>query len=98
MKKVIAVLTTLMCPLSALASHTSQYEIGNTTKNIADILTGPVAYGLLIIAVVISGVMLAFVDLQTGAKKFVEAILGAAVISGGIELVVAVAKFNGAVI
>ncbi len=53
-----------------------QFGWEKVLKTIADSISGPVALSIGIIAVAVSGLAIAFVDLQSGGKLFVKVLLG----------------------
>lgn len=88
----------LFSPLSAWASVTATYSWEIDLSKIAQSLTGPVAYFLVLIAIAISGLTIAFCDLQGGAKKLLEVSLGASVAFFAAQIVTTFLSFNGAVV
>lgn len=61
-------------------------------------MDGPVAYACAGIAVVMSGLSMAFLDLSGGAKKFVQAALGISIAFGAVTLLSTFFSFSGAVV
>lgn len=87
-----------LCTASAQASQVAQYPWAQTLQKIMDQMDGPVAYFAAGIAIVISGLSMAFLDLQGGAKKFVQAALGISIAFGTVTLLSTFFNFSGAVI
>ncbi|MBN1683995.1 MAG: TrbC/VIRB2 family protein, partial [Gammaproteobacteria bacterium] len=84
--------------VSAQASQVAQYPWAQTLKKIMDSMSGPVAYSCAGIAIVISGISMAFFDLQGGAKRFVQAALGISITFGAVTLLSTFFSFTGAVV
>lgn len=55
-------------------------------QKIMNSMTGPVAYACAGIAIVMAGLSMAFLDLQSGARKFVQAALGISIAFGATTL------------
>ncbi len=88
----------LLFAASAQASTVAQYPWAQTLKKIMDSLDGPVAYACAGIAIVMAGLAMAFLDLQGGAKKFVQAALGISIAFGAVTLLSTFFSFSGAVV
>ena len=84
--------------VSAQASTVAQYPWAQTLTKIMDSLDGPVAYACAGIAIVIAGLSMAFLDLQGGAKKFIQAALGISIAFGSVTLLSTFFSFSGAVV
>ena len=83
----------------AFASQTAIYPWAETLQKIRDSLSGPVAYAIAGIAVVGCGFAMAFMDLQGGAKKFVQVALGLSIAFGATTIIGSLLPgFSGAVI
>ena len=91
-------LLVLLFSVSAQASTTSQYPWAQTLQNIMSSMDGPVAYSCAGIAVVMAGLSMAFLDLQGGAKKFVQAALGISIAFGAVTLLTSFFTFSGAMV
>ena len=61
-------------------------------------LTGPVAYSISIMAIFICGLVMAFADLQGGAKRFVQAACGISIAIFSAQILTGFLGFTGAVI
>ena len=73
----------MIVAVSAQASMSgSGYPWESTLGEIWSSLSGPVAYGFAGIALLVSGFTVAFMDLQGGAKKFIQATLGISIVFG----------------
>lgn len=82
--------------VQAATSGSNPWE--STLTKILNSLSGPVAYGLAGIAIIISGLTIAFADLQGGARKAVQAALGISIVAGAGTIVTGFLGFSGAVI
>lgn len=81
------------------ASQTAVYPWAQTLSKIQDSISGPVAYAIAGIAVVGCGFAMAFMDLQGGAKKFVQVALGLSVAFGAATIITSLLpNFTGAVV
>lgn len=100
MKKMYCSLMTSLVLLSGNvhATTTGSNPWETTLTKILDSLSGPVAYGLAGIAIIISGLTMAFADLQGGAKKVVQAGLGISIAVGATTIVTSFLGFSGALI
>lgn len=85
-------------PSITWASQTGTYEWETTLTSLADSLTGPVAYAISIMAIFVAGMTMAFMDLQGGAKKLVQAALGLSVALFSSQIITGFMGFSGAVI
>ena len=88
----------LLFVVSAQASTVAQYPWSQTLQKIMDSLDGPVAYACGGIAIVISGLSMAFLDLSGGAKRFLQAALGISIAFGAVTLLSTFFSFSGAVV
>ena len=94
----LGALVCLLFAVSAQASTVAQYPWAQTLKKIMDSLSGPVAYACAGIAIVVAGLAMAFLDLQGGAKKFVQAALGISIAFGAVTLLSTFFSFSGALV
>lgn len=85
-------------PSDVFASTVGSYAWETTSSKIITSLTGPVAYAISIIAIFSCGFIMAFADLQMGAKRFVQAALGISVAVGAPAIITSFLGFSGAVI
>ncbi len=83
---------------AAQASQTGTLPWEATLTKIMDSLDGPVAYACAGIAIVISGLGMAFLDLSGGAKKFVQAAVGISIAFGVVVLLNTFFTFSGATV
>jgi len=83
---------------SAQASQVAQYPWAQTLKKIMDSMSGPVAFSCAGIAIVVSGLSMAFLDLQGGAKKFIQAALGISIAFAATTLLTSFFSFSGAMV
>lgn len=88
----------LLLPCSVFASETGVNPWENVLQQIANSFTGPVAYAISIIAIVCCGIMMAFADLQGGAKQFVQAACGLSIAFFATQIVTQFLGFSGALI
>lgn len=88
----------LLMSVSAQAATIDQYAWTQTLQRIFDSLRGPVAYTVAGIAIVVSGLVMAFTDLQGGAKRFIQAALGISIAFGSVTILATLFTFSGAVI
>lgn len=56
-------------------------------KTLSDSITGRVAYSIALIAIAVSGLTMAFGDLQGGARKFVTAGLGGSIAFFAVQII-----------
>lgn len=73
-RMIVMLIVTLPC--SAFAAETGINAWETILNKVATSLTGPVTYAISIIAIVMSGAVMAFADLQGGAKRFLQAACG----------------------
>lgn len=66
--------------------------------NLSQSLTGPVAYAFSVIAIAMCGIIMAFSDLQGGAKRFVQAACGLSIAFFSVQITTQFLGFSGAVI
>ncbi len=93
------IVSIILCsPVSVFASETGTNPWETVLQNIANSFTGPVAYAISIIAIVCSGIMMAFSDLQGGAKYFVQVACGLSIAFFATQIVTEFLGFTGAVI
>src|SRR5262249_36892512 len=85
-------------PTVCFASETGVNAWEQILNKLAESFTGPVAYAISIMAIVVSGLMMAFADLQGGAKRFVQAACGLSIAFFSIQIVTEFLGFSGAVI
>lgn len=98
MKKIIILWTLLLLPLGAFAAETGVNSWEIILTQIADSLTGPVAYAISIMAIFVCGLTMAFADLQGGAKRFVQAACGISVAIFASQILTGFLGFSGAVL
>lgn len=91
-------LSLLFLPLSAFATEIGMNAWETILTKIANSFTGPVAYAMSIIAMVLCGLVMAFADLQGGAKRFVQAACGLSIAFFAAQIVTNFLGFSGAVI
>lgn len=84
--------------MPAEASTVARYPWADTLRKIMDSLDGPVAYACAGIAIVMSGLAMAFLDLQGGARKFIQAAIGISIAFGAVTLLSSFFSFGGAVV
>lgn len=94
----IAMVSLALFPCCSYASETGTNQWEVVLKSLADSMTGPVAYSVAIIAIVLSGLTMAFADLQGGAKRFVQSAVGLSVAFFAMQIVTGFLHFSGAVI
>ncbi len=100
-KRFYQISSTLLCLFivtTAQASTVAQYPWATTLKTIFDSIDGPVAYFLSGIAIVLAGLTMAFMDLQGGGKKFVQAAMGISIAFGAVQIIGLMFTFSGAVV
>lgn len=85
-------------PQSAWASEVGVNAWESILSKISYSLTGPVAYAMAIIAIVVCGLTMAFADLQGGAKRFVQAACGLSIAFFAVQIVTNFLGFSGALI
>lgn len=89
---------TWLVPSFVFASNTTTYEYEKVLDALAKSFTGPVAYSISLIVIAGSGLVMAFADLQGGAKKLIQAACGCSVALFAAQLLGSLLKFNGALI
>lgn len=98
-KKICAGLWLLfLLPNAAFASQMGVNAWETILNKLAQSFTGPVAYAISIMAIVISGLTMAFADLQGGAKRFVQAACGLSITFFSVQIITGFLGFSGAVI
>lgn len=85
-------------PLTSFASQTGSNSWEHTLDQISKSLTGPIAYSIATMAIVVCGIIMAFADLQGGAKRFVQAATGLSIAFGAAAIVSGFLGFKGALI
>lgn len=98
MKRFMVVSLALLLPELCFGSQTGNYAWETVLGKITASLTGPVAYAISIMAIFICGFFIAFVDLQGGAKRFVQAACGISVSIFSTQILTGFLGFTGAVI
>lgn len=88
----------LLIPKVSLASQIGVNAWEKVLYDLSQSLTGPVAYAIAIMAIVVCGVVMAFADLQGGAKRFVQAACGLSIAFFATQIVTNFLGFSGAVI
>jgi type IV secretion system protein TrbC len=88
----------LFNPVIVFAAQTGNNSWEKALLNLSDSLTGPVAYAISLIAIVMCGVTMAFADLQGGGRRFVQAACGLSIAFFATQIVTSFLGFNGAVI
>lgn len=92
------VLIVCLLPCSAFAAETGINAWETILNKVATSLTGPVTYAISIIAIVMSGAVMAFADLQGGAKRFLQAACGLSIAFFAAQITTQFLGFSGAVI
>lgn len=92
------VLVIFLLPGSAFAAETGLNAWEMILNKFATSLTGPVAYAISIIAIVMSGAVMTFADLQGGAKRFLQAACGLSIAFFATQITTQFLGFSGAVI
>lgn len=85
-------------PNAVFASQMGMNAWENILDKISQSLTGPVAYAVAIIAIVLSGLVMAFADLQGGAKRFVQACCGLSIAFFAVQITTQFLGFSGALL
>lgn len=103
MKKILSqqrmiMLGLLLLPLSSFAAQTGVNSWERILGSIVNSLTGPVAYAISVMAIFSCGLVMAFADLQGGAKRFVQAGCGISVAIFASQILTGFMGFNGAVL
>lgn len=92
------VILIFMLPSAAFAAETGINAWEMILNKVASSLTGPVTYAISIIAIVMSGAVMAFADLQGGAKRFLQAACGLSIAFFAAQITTQFLGFSGAVI
>jgi len=92
----LAGLALFSCSANAASTGTNPWE--TVLTSILDSLQGPVAYSVVGIAIIVTGLMMAFMDLQGGAKKLVQVALGGSIAFGAVSIITSFFSFSGSVI
>ena len=96
--KQVLILMVLLSPCSAMAAQMGGNPWETIGSKIAMSITGPVAYSAAIIAIVMCGLTMAFVDLQGGFKRFVQVALGFSIAFFAAQIASSFLGFSGAII
>lgn len=96
--RIIYFLIIFLLPFNAYAAETGINAWETILKRIADSLTGPVAYAVSIIAIVLCGITMAFCDMQGGAKRFIQAACGLSIAFFAMQITTQFLGFSGAII
>ena len=91
-------LVTLLYQPCAWASTLGSNAWETILSDISKSFTGPVAYSISIIAIVLCGLSMAFADMQGGVKRFIQASAGISITFFAAQIVTGFLHFNGAVI
>jgi type IV secretory pathway VirB2 component (pilin) len=100
-KKMKQISTALILTISSISAHantTGQHPWEKVLNEIWTSLSGPVAYSIAGIAIVVTGLMMAFSDLQGGAKKAMQVALGLSIAFGAATIISSFFSFSGAVL
>lgn len=97
-KKFIACIFILFFSNAVFASEMGTNSWETILGSIANSLTGPVAYSISIISIFCCGVTIAFADLQSGGRRFVQAACGLSIAFFAGQIVTSFMGFSGAVI
>jgi type IV secretion system protein VirB2 len=65
-------------------------------QTITDSLSGPVLQSMLILAILVSGVMIAFTEVGAGAKRLLQAVFGLSIAAAAVSFFPAFFNFAGA--
>jgi type IV secretion system protein VirB2 len=65
-------------------------------QTITDSMSGPVLQSMLILAILVSGVMIAFTEVGAGAKRLLQAVFGLSIAAAAVSFVPAFFNFAGA--
>lgn len=98
MQRRLFVLIFSLIPALCFASRTPTQAWEVVLSKIADSLVGPVAYFIAIMVIFSCGMAMAFVDLQSGGKRFVQSACGIAVAVFAAKIVTGFLGFSGALI
>ena len=88
----------LTLPDVCLASQMGVNAWETVLSKITTSLTGPVAYSISIMAIFICGLVIAFSDLQGGAKRFVQAACGISIAIFSAQILTGFLGFTGAIV
>ncbi len=92
------IIVVCLLPCAAFAAETGINAWETILNKVASSLTGPVTYAISIIAIVMSGAVMAFADLQGGAKRFLQAVCGLSIAFFAAQITTQFLGFSGAVI
>lgn len=87
-----------LLPDSAFSAQTGVNPWEIILGKISASITGPVAYSISIIAISLSGLIMAFADLQTGFKRLFQAVFGLACTFFSVQIITQFCGFSGAII
>jgi type IV secretion system protein VirB2 len=65
-------------------------------QTITDSMSGPVLQSMLILAILVSGVMIAFTEVGAGAKRLLQAVFGLSIAAAAVSFFPAFFNFAGA--
>lgn len=88
----------LLNPVICMAAQSGSNSWEKALFSLANSLTGPVAYAISLISIVVCGITMAFADLQGGGKRFVQAACGLSVAFFATQIVTSFLGYNGALI
>lgn len=92
----IVIFALLPCICLAAKDTNNSWEL--VLSKIANSLTGPVTYFIAIMVIFSCGMIMAFADLQSGGKRFVQAACGIAIAAASAQILTKFLGFNGALI
>ncbi len=98
MKKLLIGAMIVTLPQLSQASQMGVNAWETVLSKITTSLTGPVAYSISIMAIFICGLIIAFSDLQGGAKRFLQAACGISIAIFSAQILTGFLGFTGAVI
>jgi type IV secretory pathway VirB2 component (pilin) len=84
-----------MTSVSAFASKTSTDPWSNLLSKCVNALSGPITWGIVTAAVIVSGLSISCLELTGGVKKLVQACFGGAIAVGAGGMVTAYVGFKG---
>ena len=87
-----------LLPSISFAAQTGANQWETILTKITASLTGPVAYSISIMAIFICGLVIAFADLQGGAKRFVQVACGMSIAMFSAQILTGFLGFQGALI
>lgn len=93
---VVVLVASVLAPHIAFAGTTMPWD--TTLQKIADDLTGTTAFIVATLAIVGSGAAMMFMDLQGGAKRLIQAALGAGIALLAVSLLSALGFSKGIII